>query len=294
MIRRHADKARSGFTLIEVMVVILIISILVSLTAVVLTKVRTKAKEATAQAEMAQVSNAIGAFKVKLNASFLPAFQPSSSTGGSFRLASGYTDASGALIPAFAPEATYLKQLFPQMNLSDNGLRDSSGKFINNGVFMPAGSTNGPMTLDPNQSMLFFLTGSTFTSFQGFSTNRQTPFASPSGGPSVGPFLDVAAGKLDTASPPHYTDPWGNPYAYLAFDPNLNKYPNATCFGVSPYSDSTGKPLNQKGFQIISAGKDGAFGPGGAWTPQQGQYAIGAAGADDLASFNSTPLGSQD
>jgi prepilin-type N-terminal cleavage/methylation domain-containing protein len=298
MILHNRRPVRAGFTLIEVMVVILIISILVSLTVSVITKVRDKARQATAIADMAQIGSAIGAFKTKVNASYIPAFSPTQSSAGGFRLASTYVDTSGN--PLAWPEVTYLKQLFPQMSLTDNGLR-LNGQVVGNGIVQPSGAAS-LQTLDPNQTLVFFLTGSLFTNFTGFSTNRTTPFATPSG-QSVGPFIDVSGGKVDTTTG-HFLDPWGNPYAYMAFDPSLNTYPSTACSftsntsmgSVLPYT-SGGKFVNLKGFQIISAGRDGAFGPGGTnWTPGTGVYAPGytPGGADDLANFNSTPLSSQD
>ncbi len=331
MILHNRRPVRAGFTLVEVMVVILIISILVALTSSILGKVRDKARQTTAITDMSQLGNAIGSFKTKLNAQFIPAFQPGTGNLG-FQLASNYIDKTGALISATSHEATYLKQLFPQMNLQDNGLRDSAGNFIANGNNPPppllpaAGSINGPVPLDPNQTLLFFLSGSMFTNYQGFSTNRAAPFSTPSG-TSVGPFIEVKAGQLlpppssssalsasfQTANAPWYTDPWGNPYAYFAYDPSLTSYPTGATwpitsvpgpvntanslapYGLTAYFDQTGKAIQLKGYQIICAGKNGQFGPGGTtWTPGAGNYAINSLGGDDLASFNSTPLGSQD
>ncbi len=321
MSRRTAP--RGGFTMIELLVVIAIIAILVSLLSVVVIRVRAKAKGAAAAAEMAQITNAVGAFKAKMNVGFIPA--GGGGPNGGFRLCSSYLDATNNPLPW--AEVIYLKQVFPGMNLGDNGLR-IGGAFVSNGIgAAPAGSIPG-VELDPNQTLVLFLTGGTATDLQGFSTNRAQPFtATPAGSsePRIGPFLDFPASKYAStaaavtalhasanASPlgASLLDPWGSPYAYFAFNPGANGYMGTgfTFRGVTvaPYVDSNNRPLNQKSFQLISAGENGqddpngpyGFGPGGfnnvtkqsKWTPQANEYAEGQAGADDLSNFNNGPL----
>jgi hypothetical protein len=54
-----------------------------------------------------------------------------------------------------------------------------------------------------------------------------------------------------------------------------------------PFLDGgSNKPVNEGSCQIISAGENKAFGPGGIWAAGNGQYVQGAAGADDMANFN--------
>jgi hypothetical protein len=209
-----------------------------------------------ARVETAQIANAISAFKAKMNVGHVPA---------GFRLKAAHDPAD--------PEAVYLRQVFPQLDLADNGL--------------PPGTDD---RLDPNQALVFFLTGGRYTNYQGFSRDKQHPLRPPADAPGarVGPFLDVTADRLDAAG--RYLDPWGTPYAYLAYDPASNDYPDRDCFGVRAYRVN-GKAMNPKGFQIISAGPDRRFGPGGDWTPGEGPWAAGGPGADDLANFNLGPLG---
>jgi len=199
-----------------------------------------------------------------------------------------------------------------------------------------------------------FLTGSTATNFNGFSTNPALPFsASATGDKRIGPFLkDLkpsmyspsgvntvlgtstktvlsttsnvqvpgnSAAVLGTqssvtvtfspSSMPWIVDPYGMPYAYFAtiggknglycapetgvaitrnpaipqsyttnFGPPLGSYT------VTPYI-SNGSYLNANSFQIISAGKDMFFGPGGTQIPTV------TVGADDQANFSKTLLG---
>jgi hypothetical protein len=49
--------------------------------------------------------------------------------------------------------------------------------------------------------------------------------------------------------------------------------------------------MNPNGYQIISAGRDSLFGPGGSWNPAAGYTTAGSPGLDDLANFSQTPLG---
>ncbi len=298
---RHAAPRR-GFTLVELLVVIGIIAILFSLTIVVIGKVKTKARVAATAADIAQIANAIGSYKSKMQVQFVPSC--GGGTGGLFRLRSLYAGNE--------PEAIYLKSVWPQLP----GCTGIKGE-----------STGLPDTdLDANQTLVFFLTGGNVTNFQGFSTNRTNPFTTPAVGSTearLGPFLNFqenryAAGSAVAGadkSRPSLLDQFGSPFAYFAFNPVVNtyKYPvynstsntysytgdQAFSFNgttVNPYVVNN-KYLEPKGFQIISAGDNGkddqstpntyGFGPGGTnWTPGGGVYAEGMAGADDIANFN--------
>lgn len=215
----------------------------------------------------------------------------------------------------------YLKQLFPQMNLADNGLR-VGGAFVANGVATaPAGSVP-LLELDPNQTLVFFLTGGPPTSFQGFSNNRALPFTPAASGNEnrLGPFLDFpstryasgtdavallhASDRADTTvlGAASLMDPWGSPYAYFAFSPGANGYMGTPFVfrgtTVSYYRDASGKAMNQKGFQLISAGENGpddappyGFGSGGSWVSGTGEYADSGAGFDDVSNFHEGQLG---
>lgn len=318
---RHAAPRR-GFTLIEILVVLGIIAILVGMISVVAIKVQRKSRSTACVAEIAQISNAIGTYKSKMNAAYIPS--GGGGTNGGFRLCSHYVDKDG-VTPLNWPEVVYLKQVFPQMDLTDNGLR-FGGQFVSNGVATaPAGSVPG-IELDPNQTLVLFLTGGPPTSYQGFSTNRRQPFTAPTANENrIGPFLDFPSNKYATGAAAVTTtfnasanaatngagaaslmDPWGAPYVYYAYNPGINSYMSTkmTYRGVTvnPYIDGT-RPFNPKGFQIISAGDNGrddtapyGFGPGGTlnkageWVPGEGAYAEEQAGADDLSNFNGGPL----
>jgi hypothetical protein len=278
--------------------VIAIIAVLLGLLLPAIQTVRDSARRAGVVAEISQLSNAIATYKTKFRADYIPAFG-GGTPNGEFRLCSCYAAyASGTWLNW--PEVVYLKSIFPQMNPFDNGLRMQTGQFVTNGVFTPSTATNttgSPVGLDPNQTLVFFLTGGVFTNYQGFSNNKQEPFAPGVGGEQrIGPFLELASNKYDATW--HLLDPYGTPYAYFSFDQYLNTYPDRpwpTPRGpVSAYKDGNGKYLQPRGFQVISAGKNQRFGPGGGfWTPNAGVYAPGGRGGDDLANFNAGPLTKQ-
>jgi prepilin-type N-terminal cleavage/methylation domain-containing protein len=280
---RDADQPviRRGVTLIELLVVIAIIGVLVGLLLPAVGYVRTTAKRTACVAELQQVGVAASLFNGEYGV------HPRSWGGGpngEFRLCTRYTDASGNVVNW--PEVAYLKRVFPRMDLGDNGLRAPGGRVVD---------TTSPELLDGNQAFMFFLTGGTYTDFQGFSNDKHRPFLGASSGEARKAFFDVNAGKFTDKTTGvvdgRLRDPWGSPYAFLTPDPAFRDYdPARTCYGVSAYSRG-GKSVNQGTFQVVSAGRDMKFGPGGAWVPGQGSYSGAGVGWDDVANFQGSPLG---
>jgi prepilin-type N-terminal cleavage/methylation domain-containing protein len=272
MTRRNRGP-RAGFTLVEILIVIAIIALLVAMLLPAIGKVREGARRSECATDMAQVASAVQAFKTKFNVNFIPP---------SFSMEPDYTDAGSD-----AASLLYLKSIFPFINEKATGLP--------------------PATLDGNQTLLFFLTGGVQTNYQGFSTNKQKPFNLTTGSSTIGPFLVVKDTKVavdPTNLQARYLDPWGTPYAYFTHIPTSGVGTYAGTFTwpdedgnnltVTPYSQS-GKYLNAKSFQIISAGANRAFGPGGTnWTPGSGLYDALGIGGDDMSNFNNGPLAAQE
>ncbi len=168
MVRRHTHIANSrrGFTLIEILVVIAIIAILIALLLPAVQAIRDVVPRTANFDEMAQIGSAIGEFKQKFG---VPQPPP-----GPFHLKATYAGTE--------PELGFLLQVFPQMGWAGN----ASGVTSNG---LPA---NTDIWLDSNQSLLFFLTGSSATNFTGFSTNPNQPFTVGAVGTTrIGPFLQV-------------------------------------------------------------------------------------------------------
>ncbi len=104
-----------------------------------------------------------------------------------------------------------------------------------------------------------------------------------------------------------YVDPWGTPYRYLVPPPptvgdkrtptpaeyrQLQLHIILGMWGVRGYTEKW-KWLGR--VQIISAGPDKKFGPGGEWTPGAGPWAPAGVGADDIGNFNfGYPLGARE
>lgn len=344
MTRRTWAPRRAGFTLVELLVVIGIIAALIALLLPAIQSARESAKRTKCTSELRQVETAVGLFKTKFNATYLPAF--GGGPNGTFRLCSSYKDTNGNWLQDVIngqfrdwPEIVYLKQLFLQMELSreqipntippqfywwDNGLR-LNGAYVLNGVVtnpspLPPGVTTvaGPQLLDPNQVLVFFLTGSTYTTFQGFSNNKVKPFlpVAGQGETRVGPFVDFPLTKFQlgfatnggSAEAASLVDPWNSPYAYFTSIQGNDYGGSFTWNGstVTPYYTQVGslkKFQNQKQFQLISAGRNKLFGPGGAgWQtgagtaydqelgPTQPDLQLRGYGGDDLSNFNTGTL----
>ncbi|MGL4422489.1 MAG: type II secretion system protein [Gemmataceae bacterium] len=255
---------RRGFTLIEVLVVIAIIAVLASLTIVVASRVRGKGQELEVRSDISQMTTAIGAFRSKFNAPIATAGGGLNST---FRLASAYQNASGAYYSGFndnSPEIVYLKQLFPRMDLRDNGLRRNAVAATTTNLTTDGILGSAPLLMDGNQMFVILMSGGSFTEYNGFASNPGQPFLST--GTRVGgmPFIEVKANKLvtpasysktsaedgfafsgdrftndtaDSKAQPWYTDSWKNPYLFFAptADNVYPTYTSTTGYQVGPW-----------------------------------------------------------
>ena len=293
----------------------------------------------------------------RLDPAAAPVTPPASYEARPFRLRSWYYDPNAVTqptlpssmnankIPTTSYEATYLRTLFPYL-LADSNFGGTGNGFLlydptNNWGVTPGFASQGGLEadLDPNQVMTLFLTGGAVTNLRGLAMDKQRPFKPElaQGETRIGPFLDLPPNKFVVAPATYgggqsgnhawFVDPWGNPYAYFAFDPNINTYPiwtkcktNGVSFtmpnspGGYPYTafplTQKGKFLNPTGFQLISAGRDGKFGAFptapttmptnytpptwvGDWSPGGGDWVSNGPGADDMSNFNGGPMTAQ-
>ena len=259
---------RPAFSLIELLVVIAIISILMGLIVAATQKIRESADRSENSDRISQITAAVGLAKAKGAMDYV--------WSGTFHLRTSYTGKER--------ELDLLKRMFPQMDLSDNGL-----------------PTDAQADLNPNQALLFLLTGGTPLNYQGFSNNPKRPFTPPTAGEiRKGPWLQVTPKMIQVASNGHaeLVDPWGTPYIVFAatkgkagnYELDMHGFPQVWPVGsvpplVKPYQYG-GKYLNENGFQLISAGRNRRFGPGGTDFP-----ATTPDGDDDQANFSRSILG---
>jgi hypothetical protein len=178
----------------------------------------------------------------------------------------------------------YLRAIWPRLNWSSGKIDWSGG----DPGFKSA-------KLEGDQCLVYFLNG---PRGNGFSVNPTNPTAP--GGPRVGPFFEFDENRLiqRVKGDPFFSYQDGyrkNVYAYFATVRTKNNY-RADCpsLKVAPYFKKGSVPVNYynlNSFQIISAGKDGIFGPGGAWAPESAAKDVGPNGLDDLSNFHAEFLG---
>jgi prepilin-type N-terminal cleavage/methylation domain-containing protein len=267
---------RQGFTLVELLVVMLIIAILIGMLLPAIQLAKQAALRATAINDMNNLSVGIANAKTTMNARYVP-----STLTVSVSASNVVTIDSG------------MQQFF--------GPRTSTSSFLS-----LVSSAPGSVTYDGNQCLVFYLGG---VSFQGFAQNASNPMTANSSGSSrFGPFFDFPQSRINSSN--QFLDPWGTPYVYMSTvngngDYNFTLPSNITVAGIptmtvtnglftgtglSPYNYPNGNVINPNGFQIVSAGLNQVFGPGGSNWGVNGFYSQGTTGADDMSNFNAGPL----
>jgi prepilin-type N-terminal cleavage/methylation domain-containing protein len=322
--RKHSQ--RGGFSLIELLVVILIITLLISLTASAVFKTLNKIADVQNTREISDAQTGLVNFMQKFGVD-----RPPPSRLVLFPRANLYTGAT------FGPQLEgdslqYLEMAFRGLKNSTSPFQSAGpGTGIQWNQNIPL-SDNG-MVLEGDQCLVFFLGGiqvssGTLNECLGFSTDRNNPM-NPAGD-KIQPFFEFKAERLVTlkAAPNgprklvnvgnaaglpffSYLDAYGKqPFAFFSSykkADNYNRYVNTSVSPPTGFSDcdSLGvwaynngiKYQNSETFQIISAGRDGQFGqgsvlvpgPASTWTPataDQSTALYNLAGTNPKAGFD--------
>jgi len=287
--------ARTGFTLIEILVVVAIIAILISLLMAAVFKSWSSGARVVCQTEIREMELAFSdAMKHFNNIDYLPGTLTLSESGN------------------YPPQTAIVLQRMFGKNILGHPV-DWNG----NGTI-----DGGAVTLYGEELLVFYLGG--IPSIPAGGTPTVTGFSSDPGNPGnsskywdqstanqvwlkprILPFYKnfnssrlvpspVAPGFLRYKDP--FTPPGGNFYLYFSTQGGPNNYPggqSAVPGAPQPYfQGSPGSPqfFNPNSFQILSAGMDGIFGPGGQYDGSQG-YGLSGPGADDIANFSKSVLG---
>ncbi len=285
-LRRSTTPPRVGFTLIELLVVIAIIAVLISLIAAAVMKIYGKGPEVQCRNDISQLDLAIAAFKTDTGVDYIPS---------AFVLANWYDLTN----PQHKASFTYLQRVFPKIKLAT-----SAGNPLTINV---PGYSGPARLLDGNQTLVLFLGG---VNGQGFGRGADPFAAAAPGANRYGPYFEFPAKRLRPGSNglPRFVDPWGTPFIYYSryngndYDRFFNSVPSGFGFpglNAAEYGGTISSPVRENPtrfardhqWQIISAGPDKRFGPGGVWAPGGAGYAGNAPGFDDLSNFHNKQLG---
>jgi len=322
---RNANPAeRGGFTMIELMVVILIISILVALTAAAVMKALGMGSKTANRSDIAQLESAIEAFKAQYTVNYIP------SRIILRRYYGDYFNAAGAPLSQLDQDSvTYLTQVFHKGGTAfrTNWSNRAIGmNWHSSWASLPAGQS-AQESLEGEQCLVFFLGGiqaanpngclgfsTDDTNPAGFLTATRSSFFTFQSARLVVPGTQGMPGNGNQVYFFAYVDGYGAhpnggallPYVYFSnygIDNGYNKYAallvlsDCASQGVWPYAESntpTMRYIKPSTFQIISAGADGVFGSGTDLTQavanqyywNTGSYGgIPQAGKDDQANF---------
>lgn len=220
MARRTGPTPRPGYTMIELLVVILIISVLAALTTAAVVKVLGSGKKASAAAEIGNLDLALTNFHKDHK------FYPPSYMTEAPNPPDGKTYVRQFRIPnnVNQPEFFVLKKMFPRWTPASD---PSTGAIATTDLPTGAGQP-----LDANQVMVYFLGGpralfgSQTLPSATFGWEKTRPFAPAVGANTrIDPYYDFPEVRLmpeGGAPDGRFRDPWGTPYAY--FSSNGNNY----------------------------------------------------------------------
>ncbi len=304
---------RLAFTLIELLVVIAIITVLVALAAAGIMGAFGAGTQAKVKVEIDQLAAAVNLAKTDLGFDYLPS-KLVLVESGSYNM----SDPDQSRTARFLQTAFGKHVLDGPIDWNQNGKMDPAPIVLyadQSMVFVLGGVPDWGNRDEQTNSCL------------GFSTDPRNPMKRPlsPGETRKGPYFDFKTTQLrlpriqpdrdDPKIPLQqkrplngffvYLDGWKTNQPYLYFSSKgKNDYSNTdaipspaevllgyTNYNVRPYQETGARFTNPNSFQIISAGKNGVFGPGGPWNPATG-IPNNTPGGDDQANFGGAILAS--
>ena len=319
--------SRSGFTLLELMIVIVIIALLIGLLLPAVNSAKSAARDAEVRVDIQSLEDAIAKFK---------------STYGTEPPSQLTLYPSSVAWEASAISRRHkgvIKQLWPQFDFTTCGGLSNGMTWLGATPWASMSPVPATLELSGSECLVFFLGGLVSPAsgaFTGFSKDPQRPFGA--GTSREGPYFEFKgalrvplsgspvandsnwSGRLcdhDADWFPEYRDPYtgqNNPYLYFngvkgyrtdwPTSPwhNTDNYgptiPATMSMGYAYYTPSFNKtappamsaPHKQNGIQIISPGMDQTYGTGGAFDPGNGS-ALSLEDKDNIANFAGGRLG---
>jgi prepilin-type N-terminal cleavage/methylation domain-containing protein len=303
--------SRGGFTLVELLVVVTIIAVLIALISSGVMAALSKGTEVNVRSEVSQLTAAVQAFKGQFQVQFIPDRMILPPVA-----AQGDDPATQKLV---SDTQVFLKSVWTRLDpvkmASGQYWQVGKGRHVLHGDQVLVWALGGWRDLSTN-NVYGFSTDATdpmkpYTAgqqrhgpfFEGFTAERLRTFAMPSNAeiktlpkrainfPSFVdyygkvPYLYFSSGKA------------GNDYSYeiAAPTPDPNNYIKVAPYALSVTQVSPTQTIvkfaNPSGFQIVCAGKDNVFGPGGLTWGGSNQPVLTAEVKDDLANFSATKLG---
>jgi len=290
---------RSGFTMIELLIVIAVIAVLVGLLLAGVTKALQFASRTETQHDITQMDTALkSGLKSHYRANSLPGRLVLCNRLDIYVRPGNYgfnTGTTPNLTDLAISKQTLTAMFGPKLFRTVNGASPT--------IVSWDGSVNPASIkfLEGHHCLVFYLGGIADVSVTppkmlGFSADPTNPSNFAGTTQRIPPLYEFKAVRLvaDTALPGFcfYKDLYGMPFAYFGQPagaaPNSYNYNSCASLGLVPYQEPNGRFLNPNTFQIISAGKNGRFGPGGPWDPTLGAPDLDT--GDNLCNFSSSDM----